>query len=88
MRQLGASLLPGVAEIGAPASQRAENFYLLEANPVISHYRWVLTRNILHVADLALRGKPPTDAATEPLQILQASSFRSCQAARQAVSPR
>ncbi|GAB2895134.1 hypothetical protein GCM10027046_25320 [Uliginosibacterium flavum] len=78
VRQFGASLLPGVGLIGAPARQRAEGFYLLDANPVISHYRWVLTRNILHVADLALRIEQGPDAASEPLAILQASSFRSC----------
>lgn len=79
LRQIGTSLLPGVGLIGAPASQRAENFYLLEANPVISHYRWVLTRNLLHVADLAQRIEQASDAPTEALGILQASSFRSCQ---------
>ena len=78
LREFGASLLPGVAEIGAPASQRAEGFYLLEANPVVSHYRWVLTRNLLHVADLALRVEQGSDAPTEPLAILQASRFRAC----------
>jgi dienelactone hydrolase len=78
LRDFGASLLPGVGEIGAPPAQRAEGFYLLEANPVISHYRWVLTRNILHVADLAWRIEHGDDASSEALQILQSSRFRSC----------
>lgn len=72
------TVLPGVEHIGAPPSQTAEGFYLLEANPVISHYRWVLTRNILHVADLAFRIDDRSDAPTEPSEILRASSFRSC----------
>ena len=72
------TVLPGIAAIGAPAAQTAEGFYLLNANPIVSHYRWVLTRNMLHVADLALRLEQGSDASTEPLEILQASQFRSC----------
>ena len=77
-REISIALVPGVARIGAPDNQRAEGFYLLDANPVVSHYRWVLTRNILHVADLALRIEQGSDASTEPLQILQSSRFRAC----------
>lgn len=77
-RSLALKVVPGVGRIGAPPDQTAEGFYLLDANPVISHYRWVLTRNLLHVADLALRVAQHSDAVTEPLQILQASSFRNC----------
>lgn len=78
-RDAAIALLPGVSQIGAPASQRAEGFYLLDANPVVSHYRWVLTRNLLHVADLALLTAHGPAAASEALDILQASRFRACQ---------
>ncbi|PLK50534.1 hypothetical protein [Uliginosibacterium sp. TH139] len=73
-----AGLLPGLASIGAPASQRAEGYYLLDANPVISHYRWVLTRNLLHAADLAVQEEQGPDAPSEPLAILEASHFSAC----------
>ena len=71
--------LPGVANIGAPINQRAENYYLIESNPVHAHFRWALARNILHSADLALwklsNGKITT---TEALEILQKSRFKAC----------
>ncbi|MBK9218756.1 MAG: DUF2974 domain-containing protein [Uliginosibacterium sp.] len=73
-----AALVPGVSPIGAPHSQTAEGFYLLEANPVYRHFRWVLTRNILYAADLALMAEQPISTTTEPLDILQASHFASC----------
>lgn len=77
-RELITRLVPGMAEIGAPARQTAEGYYLLDANPIVSHYRWVLTRNLLHVADLAIRINQGNDAPTEPLEILQASHFAAC----------
>lgn len=73
-----AALAPGVADIGAPRAQTAEGFYLLEANPVYSHFRWVLTRNILYAADLALAQEHPAQETTEPLEILRAAHFASC----------
>ena len=77
-RSLVTKLVPGMSEIGAPAKQTAEGYYLLDANPVVSHYRWVLTRNMLHVADLALQIQQGNDAPTEPLEILEASHFAAC----------
>lgn len=73
-----AALMPGVQPIGAPRAQTAEGFYLLEANPVYRHFRWVLTRNMLYAADLALMADQPDAPTTEPLQILKASHFASC----------
>jgi dienelactone hydrolase len=71
--------LPGVSAIGAPANQRAENFYLIESNPVHAHFRWALARNMLHSADLALWKAADGDLATsEPLEILQQSRFSAC----------
>lgn len=72
------TLLPGVSDIGALPAHRAEGYYLLNANPVVSHYRWVLTRNLLHVADLAVRLHQPADEDTEPMQILRSSHFSDC----------
>ncbi|MBP7080385.1 MAG: DUF2974 domain-containing protein [Rhodocyclaceae bacterium] len=71
--------LPGVAAIGAPANQKAENYYLIESNPVHAHFRWALARNILHSADLALwKASNGTLTASEPLEILQQSRFNAC----------
>jgi len=75
---LVASVVPGVGMIGAPPSQTAEGFYLLASNPVYSHFRWVLTRNILHAADLAIMAEQSGLVGTEPLEILRASHFASC----------
>lgn len=72
------TLLPGVSDIGALPAHRAEGYYLLNANPVVSHYRWVLTRNLLHAADLALRQQLPSKDDTEPMQILRSSHFNDC----------
>jgi len=70
-------ILPGVAYVGAESGQRAENFYLIESNPVYAHFRWALARNILHTADLAFfrESKQPT---SEPLEILKKSKFSAC----------
>ena len=71
--------LPGVAAIGAPADQRAENYYLIESNPVHAHFRWALARNILHSADLALwKNANGMLEFSEPLEILQQSRFKAC----------
>ena len=71
--------LPGVAAIGAPANQRAENYYLIESNPVHAHFRWALARNILHSADLALwKLSNGGLGSSEPLEILQKSRFKAC----------
>ena len=77
-RSFVTQLIPGMNSIGAPAKQTAEGYYLLNANPVVSHYRWVLTRNMLYAADLAERMQQGNDAPTEPLEILQASHFAVC----------
>ena len=71
--------LPGVANVGAPINQRAENYYLIESNPVHAHFRWALARNILHSADLALwKQSIDKTATTEALEILQRSRFKAC----------
>ncbi|MCS6285094.1 MAG: hypothetical protein H8K08_06655 [Nitrospira sp.] len=68
---------PGVNNIGAPADQKAEGYNLIEANSAYSHFRWVLPRNLLHIADWAIDPNGST-ATTEPLEILRHSSFAAC----------
>lgn len=70
-------VLPGVNYVGAESEQRAEKYYLIKSNPIYAHYRWALARNILHVADLAFY-KETGDSTSEPLEILQLSSFTAC----------
>ena len=71
--------LPGVAAIGTPINQQAENYYLIESNPVHAHFRWALARNILHSADLALwKASNGALGHSEPLEILQRSRFKAC----------
>ena len=70
--------LPGVEKIGVPESQTADRYYLISTNPINAHFRWVLARNMLHVADLALMDKNNPDKGTEPLEILSQSSFSAC----------
>lgn len=73
---------PGVNRIGAPASQDAQDYYLISSFTVGGHYRWVLTRNILFVADYAhlQNSKGPVDPArlNEPREIIKLSKFTAC----------
>lgn len=71
-------ILPGFAYNGADNNQKAENFYLIESNPIYAHYRWALARNILHTADLALYKEGVPEDASEPLKILKLSKFSAC----------
>ncbi len=69
--------LPGVNNIGAPPDQTAEDFYLIETSGIYGHFRWVLPRNMLHMADYQ---KAPNNIplSTEPLEILKRSRFSIC----------
>ncbi|MGM8898958.1 MULTISPECIES: alpha/beta hydrolase family protein [unclassified Psychrobacter] len=69
---------PGVDNIGAPEDQTAEEYNLIRSMGIYSHYRWVLTRNMLWVADLSIYNRTKADM-TEPLKIIKNSSFKSCQ---------
>ena len=72
-------ILPGVAYVGAPPQQRAEDYYLIDTNPIYAHYRWALARNILHMADLAvLKASNGAAETSEPLEILKLSRFKAC----------
>ncbi|CAH1043795.1 Mbeg1-like protein [Halomonas sp. TD01] len=74
-------VLPGVSRIGAGSGQRAENYYLVESNRVYAHFRWVLARDMLHVADLALYKEGVEEESSKPLHLLKLSSFAACNAA-------
>lgn len=76
---------PGVSNIGSPESQTAENYYLISSNLAYAHFRWVITRNMLFAADLAVLKEKECKAAaecssvlTEPLEILKKSHFEAC----------
>jgi len=58
--------------LGATAEHTATDFHLIVSSSIYAHYRWVLTRQILHFADLSLYFKANrSPALTEPMQILQ-----------------
>ncbi|MCQ1060882.1 hypothetical protein LRP52_42015 [Photobacterium sp. ZSDE20] len=63
--------------IGSPSNQTAEDYYLVRSNPIYGHFRWVLARNMLHMADLAFYIESHK-GTTEPQEILEASSFEAC----------
>ncbi len=75
---------PGVGRLGAPWQQDAEDYYLLSAFPIYGHFRWALARNVLFVADYAHLqhsiGPLDPSRAREPREIIEASSFKACEA--------
>lgn len=77
------AIWPGVNRIGAPASQDAQDYYLISSFTVGGHYRWVLARNILFVAEYAHLHPQfgPVDAQRlgEPREIIKLSSFAACE---------
>lgn len=68
---------PGVDNIGAPEDQTAEEYNRIKSRTIYSHYRWVLTRNMLWAADLSIYNRTKAEM-TEPLKIIKNSSFESC----------
>lgn len=68
---------PGVSNIGSPSNQTATDYYLVKANPVYGHFRWVLARNMLHAADYSIY-KRDHKSNNEPLAILRESHFDAC----------
>ncbi|MCR9189218.1 MAG: DUF2974 domain-containing protein [Alteromonadaceae bacterium] len=70
-------ILPGIYRIGAYEDQTAEDYYLVESNNIYGHFRWVLTRNLLFAADLAIYKENGAEI-TEPLAILKKSHFEAC----------
>jgi dienelactone hydrolase len=64
---------------GAPDGQHSQRFNLVSSSSIFGHYRYVLTRQILHFADLndfVVSGR--TRSTTPALEILQASDQSHC----------
>ncbi|MBU2122924.1 MAG: hypothetical protein KJ999_21100 [Gammaproteobacteria bacterium] len=62
----------GREHLGATPEHTAIDYRLIESSSIYAHYRWVLTRQILHFADLSLYFKSNrSPALTEPMEILQ-----------------
>ncbi|WP_152598768.1 Mbeg1-like protein [Janthinobacterium sp. RA13] len=58
--------------LGAPKEQTLENYNLIRSSSIYSHYRWVLARQILWYADMALYfDSEKTASTTEPLDIIR-----------------
>ncbi|WP_165699598.1 Mbeg1-like protein [Chimaeribacter californicus] len=71
-------LFKGMGVIGAPENQKSMDYVLVKSNSIYAHYRWVITREVLFVADYALTNRGRDIVNTEPYEILKKSSFRSC----------
>lgn len=70
--------IPGSSNIGALPEHKATDYYLVKANPGFSHFRYVLMRNILFSADIAMNLDVDSERKNEPLGILKESIFSSC----------
>lgn len=71
-------IIPGISNIGAPPEHTANDYYLVKANPGFGHFRYVLTRNILFAADIAMSIDAENQFKDEPLSILKSSVFSAC----------
>ncbi|GGO86264.1 hypothetical protein GCM10011348_36720 [Marinobacterium nitratireducens] len=64
--------------LGALEKNVAKDYKLIKSSSIYAHYRWVLTRQVLHFADLALyfeSGK--SRKLTEPMRILKSQNISS-----------
>lgn len=62
--------------IGAPIENTADNFDLIASSSIYAHYRWVVTRQILHYADLAIYFEDKeSNSTTDPMRILQSQKI-------------
>lgn len=64
--------------LGAYPEHVATDYYFVKAHSSYSHFRYVLTRNILFSADIAMTEDPENPSKAEPLQVLGLSRFDSC----------
>lgn len=73
-------IAPGLEGLGLANGHSSEGYYLVQSNGAFLHYNYVLTRNLLHAADYAI--KTPPDAGekmkAELITILEQSSDRNC----------
>lgn len=79
--------LPGFASIGATSLYSSNDHYLVRGNRLFMHSRYVLTRDVLHIADLQLwlkngKSSEAEPFETEPLQILRLSRTPRCKPRR------
>lgn len=64
--------------LGATLEHTDTKFELINSSSIYGHYRWVLTRQILHFADLALFYESGRSSdLTEPMEILQTQQISS-----------
>ncbi|MBT2788035.1 MULTISPECIES: hypothetical protein [unclassified Halomonas] len=62
--------------LGALPQNTDTNFDLINSSSIYAHYRWVLARQILHYADLAIYFDAENpEALTEPMKILQSQKI-------------
>ena len=71
-------IIPGISSIGALPEHTATDYYLVKANPGFGHFRYVLTRNMLFAADIAMSLDAENQFKNEPLSILKSSVFSAC----------
>jgi len=64
--------------LGAPPTHVATKYYLIKSHRTYAHFRWVLARNMLIAADIALQDPLNPTRTTEPLEILKSSKFSAC----------
>jgi hypothetical protein len=77
-RDMASRKSSGKGAIGAYPEHAAEKYYFVKSLHSYAHFRWVLMRNILFAADLAMLDPAHPDASTEPLEILKLSRFKAC----------
>lgn len=77
-KALWLTYLRGIGNIGAPYHHTGKDFTLVKSNSVYAHFRWVITREVLFVADYAMTKRGTKLFETEPYNILKRSSFQSC----------
>lgn len=62
--------------LGASPENTATDFSLINSSSIYAHYRWVLARQILHYADLAIYFDAESpEVITEPMEILQSQKI-------------
>jgi len=62
--------------IGAYPENTSDDFDLIRSSSIYAHYRWVVTRQILHYADLAIYFETERSSdTTEPMRILQSQQI-------------
>lgn len=79
----------GLGGIGLVQGHSYHGYNLVHSNFVFQHYNYVLTRNLLHAADYALKipHAIPSQLRDEPIHTLQLSSDRNCTSPAYQVSP-